>query len=278
MPGGQSIEDMHRLERLQQKLIKQFMVDSDTDLFATRLTHQLPRYVSWYPDPKAIAEDAFFLNWATLRGYTFPPFNLIPRTLIKVLKDKTIIVLVAPSVARADLVAFTTLTGNSSASSPTFNTTNTEEPRRSNSDASNVPKSTSSCLACFERSRSTVGLPEHATRLLSASVCKSTNKTYDSSWRKWNGCCERRQIDPISAGLNNVLTFLSEQFESNLQYRTVNVLRSAILSTHQWVDGNPIGQHPLVIRLLKGISNERPPRPRYTTTWDVSKVTSIYHH
>ena len=38
--------------------------------------------------------------------------------------------------------------------------------------------------------------------------------------------------------------------------------------------GKPIGQHPLVIRLLKGISNERPPRPRYTTTWDVSKVTS----
>ena len=59
-----------------------------------------------------------------------------------------------------------------------------------------------------------------------------------------------------------------------MQYRTVNVLLSAISSTHQWVDWKPIGQHPLVIRLLKGISNERPPRPRYTTTWDVSKVTS----
>ena len=59
-----------------------------------------------------------------------------------------------------------------------------------------------------------------------------------------------------------------------MQYQTVNVLRSAISSTHQWVDGKPIGQHPLVIRLLKGISNERPPKSRYTTTWDVSKVTS----
>ena len=58
--------------KIQPKLIKQFLVDRDTDLFATRLTHQLPRYVSWHPDPKAIAADAFSLNWATLRGYAFP--------------------------------------------------------------------------------------------------------------------------------------------------------------------------------------------------------------
>ena len=82
--------------KLQPQLIKQFLVDRDTDLFATRLTHQLPYYVSCHPDPKAIAADAFSLNWAALRRYAFPPFNLIPRTLIKVLKDKTTIVLVAP--------------------------------------------------------------------------------------------------------------------------------------------------------------------------------------
>jgi hypothetical protein len=35
-----------------------------------------------------------------------------------------------------------------------------------------------------------------------------------------------------------------------------------------------VGQHPLVTRLMKGIANERPPKPRYTTTWDVSKVTT----
>ena len=49
--------------KIQPKLIKKFLVERDTDLFATRLTHQLPRYVSWHPDPKAIAADAFSLNW-----------------------------------------------------------------------------------------------------------------------------------------------------------------------------------------------------------------------
>ena len=35
-----------------------------------------------------------------------------------------------------------------------------------------------------------------------------------------------------------------------------------------------MGQHPLVSRTLKGIFHERPPQPRYSQTWDVSKVTS----
>ena len=70
------------------------------------------------------------------------------------------------------------------------------------------------------------------------------------------------------------MTFLSDQFDNNLQYRTVNVLRSAISSIHPWIEGKPVGQHPLVIRLMKGIANERPPKPRYTTTWDVAKVTT----
>ena len=36
----------------------------------------------------------------------------------------------------------------------------------------------------------------------------------------------------------------------------------------------PVGQHPLVCRFLKGVFQERPALPRYTTTWDVSEVLS----
>ena len=35
-----------------------------------------------------------------------------------------------------------------------------------------------------------------------------------------------------------------------------------------------VGEHPLVVQLLKGIFNSRPSAPRYTYTWDVSSVTS----
>ena len=39
------------------------------------------------------------------------------------------------------------------------------------------------------------------------------------------------------------------------------------------VDGTPVGQHPVITRLMKGIYNSRPPQPRYSSSWDVAKVT-----
>ena len=41
---------------------------------------------------------------------------------------------------------------------------------------------------------------------------------------------------------------------------------------HKWMDSIPVGQHPLVTRMLKGAFNERPPLPRYFTFWDVGIV------
>ena len=42
--------------------------------------------------------------------------------------------------------------------------------------------------------------------------------------------------------------------------------------THEKVEGVHMGQHPLVTRLMKGVYNLRPLKPRYTYTWDVDMV------
>jgi hypothetical protein len=81
---------------LDPNIIRPLLGPCQTDLFATRLTHQLPIYVSWRPDPKALQSDAFSLNWKGLKGYAFPPFNLIAKVLNKILEDQTEILLVAP--------------------------------------------------------------------------------------------------------------------------------------------------------------------------------------
>ena len=47
------------------------------DLFATRLNHQLPQYMSWRPDPFAMATDAIQVRWTNLEAYAFPPFSLV---------------------------------------------------------------------------------------------------------------------------------------------------------------------------------------------------------
>ena len=57
------------------------------DLFASRLTALLHRFVSWKPDPEAEAEDAFTLDWSQLREYAFPPFALTGWCLRQVLQQ-----------------------------------------------------------------------------------------------------------------------------------------------------------------------------------------------
>jgi len=42
--------------------------------------------------------------------------------------------------------------------------------------------------------------------------------------------------------------------------------------THDPIENSPVGQHPLVKRLMRGVYNSRPPQPRYSKTWEVSKV------
>ena len=39
----------------------------EKDLFASRLLTQLPTFVSWRPDPEAMATDAFTISWSGLR-------------------------------------------------------------------------------------------------------------------------------------------------------------------------------------------------------------------
>ena len=145
---------------------------------------------------------------------------------------------------------------------------------QSRGNPSDVPETPTSRLDYFKQLCTTAGLSNTATRLLSSATRQSTSKSYNCAWSKWSSWCNRRKINLISAAIKDILTFLSDQFDNNLQYRTVNVFRSAISSIHPWIEGKPVGQHPLVTRLMKGIANERPPKPRYTTTWDVRKVTT----
>ena len=56
----------------------------DLDLIASSLTHKLPRYYSWHPDPGTEAVDAFTMPWNNVRFQAFPPFSLTLRVARKV--------------------------------------------------------------------------------------------------------------------------------------------------------------------------------------------------
>jgi len=57
-----------RLSPILFQKINRFLGPLSTDLFASRLSSQLPVFVSWRPDPLAVATDAFIQDWNTLKS------------------------------------------------------------------------------------------------------------------------------------------------------------------------------------------------------------------
>ena len=55
----------------------------------------------------------------------------------------------------------------------------------------------------------------------------------------------------------NHLSFL---FDAGLDYRTTGCHSSAISAYHEYNDEKPVGQHPKVCVLLKGVFNKRRPQ------------------
>ncbi len=66
------------------------------NLFVAAWNRQLDRFISWQPQPDAMAVDAFTLDWGNLRCYAFPPFNLIHKCLLKIWRDQAVVLLLTP--------------------------------------------------------------------------------------------------------------------------------------------------------------------------------------
>lgn len=137
-----------------------------------------------------------------------------------------------------------------------------------------LPQSPACRLEGLRGRYASTGISEQATGLITAGWSQRTNTAYQSAWSRWQRWCGTRDVDPFSAPVTELVNFLGSLFSEGLQYRSINTVRSAVSVTHPNVGGIPIGQHPLITRLMKGIYNSRPPAPRYTSTWDVGQVTT----
>ena len=146
-------------------------------------------------------------------------------------------------------------------------------PLQPDTPVSGPRKTSASRLESIRNIHLAEGLSERASALIRSGWSKGTNTAYESGWTKWASWRTARQIDPISGDVQHFVDILAELYDQGLQHRSINSIRSAVSMTHKPVEGRPIGQHPLVTRLLKGIYNRRPPQPRYSATWDVDIVT-----
>ena len=238
----------------------------EIDLFASRLNHQVGRYYTWKPDPGAEAVDTFTEDWSRNTFYAFPPFNLVGRVLKKTEMDKAEGIIVVPFwPTQAWFSKFTTMCNDgpyilfNRRAQPTL-----KHPWRTEAYLPNTRLLVAPVSAQPSSHRD---ISETAKDLLRASWRKSTHKQYKGHIKKWSEYCSERKVDSASPDIEVVIDFLSQLFEKGLGYSCINSAQSA-LSTFSNMNNNPVGQHPLGVRLMKGIFNKRPNLPKNNITWD----------
>lgn len=107
-----------------------------------------------------------------------------------------------------------------------------------------------------------------------ASRKKSTTSQYNVHITRWLQYCEQNDISPYYSSIIEGINFLAHCFEQGLGYSSINTARCALSSimVHPMNTDTTFGSHPLVQRFMKGVFNQRPSLPRYSSTWDTSIV------
>ena len=235
-----------------------------TDLFASRLSTHLP---SWKPDLLAMAVDAFTVDWGSIPGKLCanPPWNLVGRVLSQVLNQRVEELVLVQPVWKAQLwyPVLLQLLINKPLLIP-------QSPLPIQSVCQNRVPDIMPQLAVWVGARVANFQMQPQTSHGETSPRDHTTPP-SANGARW---CAERERNPISGPISDVANFLADLFEEGYQYRSINVYRSSISTTHDKVDGDSVGQHPTVTRLMRGVFNKRPPLSKYSYTWDVHKVTS----
>lgn len=119
-------------------------------------------------------------------------------------------------------------------------------------------------------------LPEEVIKVIQASCADSTWKQYQGVVNKWNKFCIEKGFDFWCINVEIFLLFLVQLFDSGLSYASVNTARSALSTLLSTKTSEKIGEHPLVIRFMKGVARLRPPKSRYDVTWDPTIMLSFF--
>ena len=103
--------------------------------------------------------------------------------------------------------------------------------------------------------------------LLSASWRSGIQKDYSGKFKQFSSWCREKQIDIYSASVTDCAEFLTK----GLKYRTIAGYSSMLSWILHHVNNFPVGQHPYIVQLIKGIFNSRP-TVKLLPEWDLPLV------
>ena len=117
------------------------------------------------------------------------------------------------------------------------------------------------------------GLSEEVVDFVINGWSEGTKRQYTTPIQEFVGYCSERCLDPFSATVNDVAEYLVKSFKSSSNgYSALGTRRSAISAFLPPLNGLPIGNHPIIKKVMKGIFKLRPAIPRYTETYDINQV------
>ena len=144
---------------------------------------------------------------------------------------------------------------------------------RPSHDSSVIANAETGCMAAFRSRLQATGLSDEVCKILQSSWRQTTQKRYEGPWKLWSSWCLQRNLDPFSAPVVDVLAFLAEQFNTRgFAYRTISVYKACISQIHNPVEGQQLGDLPIVSRFMKGVFQLKPAVPKTCFTWSVGPV------
>jgi len=218
-------------------LFNYFLGPLSTDLFASKLSSQLLVFVSWRPDPLAVGTDAG-LEYLSREVVCHSPLQSDRQIPVSITNPRSS----GASISSTSLESPSLISiappnvGKSTNSHSTVSRHNTA----SESEQSIGHHTTVSSMGFICQQCECSHLSQTATNLLLSSWRDKSNKSHNSSFSKWASWCGKQNRNPFSGSLSDVANFLADLYDQSYKYAYC----SAISSTHDKVDDQPVGQHP----------------------------------
>ena len=238
------------------------------DLFATRLNHKLPVYVSPVTDPKAWDIDALNINWTGLITYAYPPTALLHRVIQNIRQCHCLIIVIAPGWPEMPWFC-AALNRDSTAISSVNNSSQTVlQLCVSQQSTTSQPPRLVSRSGQFQEQDFSVEVGER----IAAPQRSSTRTIYKSKWALFEKWCRENSVDFSTPSVKQVSDFFMYLYQDLKRCRaTIDDYRTAIVDTLGPV-GHHIAQSSDLHRLLSSFHRDHPKSSGNLPKWNLSVV------
>lgn len=100
------------------------------------------------------------------------------------------------------------------------------------------------------------------------SIASSTLKQYECNLKWWWDYTHIKKLDFFNTNTSHIIDFLNNRFQKGAMYSTLNTARAAI----SLISSYNINNDGLISRFMKGVFKQKPTKPKYATTWDITPV------